>query len=77
MKLHELLPGQSAEISGMDLDTLPIKLMDMGCLPGSTVELVMKAPLGDPYYFKVDGMPLCIRKEMASQIEIELVKHGN
>ncbi len=77
MKLHELLPGQAAAISGMDLETLPIKLMDMGCLPGSTVELVMKAPLGDPYYFNVDGMPLCIRKEMASQIEIELITHGN
>jgi ferrous iron transport protein A len=77
MKLHELKAGQKAEIKNMDLESLPIKLMDMGCLPGSEVELILKAPLGDPFYFKIDGLPLCIRKEMASQIEIELLSNGN
>lgn len=80
MKLHELKPGQRAIVRYLEMDHLPMKLIEIGCLPGSEVELVLKAPLGDPYYLRIDGMPLCIRKDMAMQIEIELINfgiHGN
>lgn len=71
MKLHELKPNQKARIISLNLEQIPMKLIEMGCLPGNQVELILKAPLGDPYYFNVDGTHLCIRKELAMQVSIE------
>jgi Fe2+ transport system protein FeoA len=35
--LSELKPGQSAVIEGFDEDKVPIKILEMGLLPGNTV----------------------------------------
>ena len=51
---------------------LPIKLLELGCLPGNKVELVEIAPLGDPYYLIVNDTHLAIRKEMGQYIEVEI-----
>lgn len=76
MKLHELEPGQRAVVRHLDMDRLPMKLVEMGCFPGSEVELILKAPLGDPYYLRIDGVPLCIRKDMAMLVDVELLTYG-
>lgn len=76
MKLHELQPGQKAVVTHLEMDQLPMKLIEMGCFPGSQVELVLKAPLGDPYFLRIDGMPLCIRKDMAMMVDVELLTYG-
>ena len=51
---------------------VPVKLMEIGCLPGNEVELVQIAPLNDPLYFLVDGSRIAIRREMARYVNIEL-----
>lgn len=76
MKLHELKAGQKAVIRYLDMEHLPMKVVEMGCFPGSEVELILKAPLGDPYYLRVDGMPLCMRRDMAMQVDVELLSNG-
>ena len=48
----------------------PLKLLEMGCLPGAEVQLVQIAPLKDPLYICVNGSHLAIRKETALQIQI-------
>ena len=50
------------------------RLMEMGLLVGTKVELVRFAPLGDPVEIKVRGYNLTLRKHEAEQI---LVKTGN
>ena len=56
-----------------ELDThVPVKLMEIGCLPGNEVELVQIAPLNDPLYFLVDGSRIAIRREMARYVHIDL-----
>jgi ferrous iron transport protein A len=42
---------------------IPVKLMEIGCLPGNEIELIQIAPLNDPMYFLVDGseLPLDVR----------------
>ncbi|SOS48006.1 Ferrous iron transport protein A [Tenacibaculum finnmarkense genomovar ulcerans] len=62
--------GESGIISEESLDVIPLKLLEMGCLPGTEVELLQIAPLKDPIYICVNGSHLAIRKEMASQILI-------
>ena len=62
--------GETGTISVESLDSIPLKLLEMGCLPGAEVELLQIAPLKDPLYICVNGSHLAIRKEMAAQIKI-------
>ena len=62
--------GEMGYISEESLDFIPLKLLEMGCLPGAEVRLVQIAPLKDPLYICVNGSHLAIRKEMAAQIQI-------
>ena len=62
--------GELAYISEESLNEIPLKLLEMGCLPGAEVELIQLAPLNDPLYICVNGSHLAIRKETASRIQI-------
>lgn len=39
------------------------RLFDMGVTPGAEVELVKKAPLGDPLEYKIRNYALTLRKK--------------
>lgn len=65
-----LRKGEIGYISEESLDSIPLKLLEMGCLPGAEVELVQMAPLKDPLYICVNGSHLAIREETASKIKI-------
>jgi len=69
--LDQLKIGDTARIADFDIDALPLKLIEMGCLPGNVVELLQIAPLGDPLYLDLNGSRLAIRKEMARHISVE------
>ena len=47
------------------------RLLEMGLLPGTTVEVIRSAPLGFPIEIKVRGYLLTLREEEAECIEIE------
>jgi len=47
------------------------RLMEMGLLVGTSVELVRFAPLGDPVEIKVRGYHLTLRKHEAEQIMVQ------
>ncbi|ADF50607.1 MAG: ferrous iron transport protein A [Zunongwangia sp.] len=66
--------GERGIIKEFSADNVPLKLLEMGCLPGNEVELVQTAPFKDPMYLNINGSHLAIRKETALQIEIELIK---
>ena len=48
------------------------RLMEMGLLVGTAVELVRFAPLGDPVEIKVRGYHLTLRKHEAEQIFVRV-----
>ena len=62
--------GETGIILDECLSKIPLKLLEMGCLPGAEVVLLQKAPLKDPLYIRVNGSFLAIRTETASQILI-------
>ena len=65
--------GDKAIIIAVDLDKIPLKLLEMGCLPDNEIEIIQIAPLGDPIYINVNnGSHLAIRKETAHEIEVEI-----
>tara|TARA_B110000444_G_scaffold236055_1_gene247640 strand:+ start:571 stop:798 length:228 start_codon:yes stop_codon:yes gene_type:complete len=72
--LDQLPLGVEAEIEKIDTDKLPLKLIEMGCLPGNSILLIQKAPFNDPLYLKIDESHLAIRKETAKDIFVRLIK---
>lgn len=50
---------------------LQSKLTEMGVYPGKTLEVLFKAPLGDPIAVDVEGYVLSLRLEEAAQIEVQ------
>lgn len=73
LTIADLQKGQRALIKEFSIEVVPLKLLEMGCLPGNEVSLVQQAPFRDPLYLNINGSHLAIRKETADQIEIELI----
>ena len=71
--IANLKKGEKAIIKDFDADVIPLKLLEMGCLPGNEVEVLQIAPLGDPIYLNINnGSHLAIRIETAREIEVEI-----
>jgi ferrous iron transport protein A len=66
----EMRPGELAVISGFTDDTLSVKLMEMGCLPGAAIRFNFTAAFGDPVCISVAGYELSLRLEEAAAISI-------
>jgi len=71
--IASLKRGQKAIITALITDQIPLKLLEMGCLPGNEVTLLQTAPFSCPMYLNINGSHLAIRKEVAENIEVELV----
>ena len=71
MTLADLKRGQKAIIKDVSSSAIPLKLLEMGCLPGNKVKLLQLAPFSDPMYLNVNDSYLAIRKETAALIIIE------
>ena len=72
--IHSLKKGEQAIIKDFDIDAVPLKLLEMGCLPGNLVELLQIAPFGDPLYLNINGSHVAIRVETAKEIEVDIIK---
>lgn len=63
--------GDLAIITNVEVDAIPLKLIEMGCLPNNTIRLLQKAPFGDPFYFVINDAHVAIRKETADNIYVK------
>ncbi|MDX5404130.1 MAG: ferrous iron transport protein A [Bacteroidota bacterium] len=68
----DLKVGEKGVVREFTGDDIPMKLLEMGCLPGVEMELKFIAPLRDPLYIRVADYHLAIRKETAAQILLEV-----
>lgn len=70
--LADLKIGEKGEIVGFTDELLSLKLLEMGCLPGTEVVLTHLAPFGDPIAIRVSGSyTLSMRREEAETILIK------
>lgn len=70
--LSELKPKETGDVKKICSEgALRKRLLDMGIIPGTKVEVIKVAPLGDPIDIKVKGYHLSLRKEEAAQILVE------
>jgi ferrous iron transport protein A len=67
----DLKIGEKGVIQFFKDELMSLKLLEMGCLPGTEVKLSFVAPLGDPICIKVDGYNLSLRKDEARTILIK------
>jgi ferrous iron transport protein A len=77
LTISNLAIGQKAFIKDFDINNIPLKLLEMGCLPGNSVEVVQIAPFGCPLYLTINDCHLAIRLETALAIEVELPNENN
>ena len=71
--IAHLKRGERGIITDVSSKSIPLKLLEMGCLPGNMVELVQVAPFQDPMYLNINGSHLAIRKETAIHILIDKI----
>ena len=64
--------GETAISKEFDEIDVPLKLLEMGCLPGNRVTMMQFAPFKDPIYLDINGTHLAIRRETAVKIRVEL-----
>ncbi len=73
MTLDQLPKRQPSVIKAINTSLVPLKLIEIGCMPGNIIEVLQIAPLADPIYIKVNDSFMSIRKDLAQQIEVELI----
>ncbi len=69
--LSKLQQGEKAIIDTFAVEDIPLKLIEMGCIPGSLVEIVQFAPYNDPIHIDINGTHLAIRANIASKIKVK------
>ena len=70
-QLHELHPGESAQIISFHKDlTLQSRLVEMGILPGVEIRLLKKGPFNGPIEIKVRSYEVAIRYKDAMKINV-------
>ena len=69
--IAQLKRGEKALIKQFNENDVPLKLLEMGCLPGNSVEMIQSAPFQDPIYLNINGTHLAIRRETAEKIIVE------
>lgn len=71
--LAELLPGEGGEIVEVKPQAgWKFRLMELGLLPGTPVQMVRFAPLGDPLEIRVRGYSLSLRRSEVADVFIRL-----
>jgi len=72
--LNELGKGEKGRIVKIaGKGNIHRRLLDMGLVSGTDIQLQRVAPLGDPIEIKVRGYSLSLRKEEAASIQIEVI----
>ncbi len=73
--LDSLKPGESGTVRGFTQeDAIAYRLMQMGFIEGEKIDVIRRAPAGDPIEVKILGYSLSLRASEAQTILIELVE---
>jgi len=68
--LADLKPGEIGVVKSFNDEYLSLKLLEMGVLPGTEVEMKFTAPFGDPICIRVSGYNLSLRLDEAKTIAL-------
>ena len=76
--LDQIPKGQRVRVVATTQGDDPItrRLHDLGIRKGVEVEVIRRAPLGDPTVFELCGYQLCLRRSESSRVEVEMAVTG-
>ena len=73
LALSDAKVGSIGVVERVDLpDEVSHYLAHLGFLPGTTVEILRRAPAGDPRVYRIDGVEVGLRNETAQHIYMRL-----
>jgi ferrous iron transport protein A len=72
LKLGDLKAGARAVVRKVSGEPgLLRRLMELGFVPGTTITLVRRAPMGDPIELRIRGAHFSIRNSEADRIDVD------
>jgi ferrous iron transport protein A len=72
--LNKLKPGEKCVVKTVKgKGPVSRRIRDMGVVPGTEIEVIKRAPLGDPVQFLLKGYNLTLRKEEAKNVFVEVI----
>lgn len=72
-KLSQMQPGEAGIVVKVNgSGNVKFRLIDMGVVKGSKLQVVKFAPLGDPIEIKIKGFSLSLRKNESEMIDVEV-----
>lgn len=75
-RLSSLSPGERGRVTGISPACRGLerrRLLDLGVIPGTVIDVEMRSPGGDPTAYRVRGAVIALRREQADLIQIECV----
>lgn len=69
--LSNIADGKSVLVSRIEKSDLRVKLLEMGITEGKLLEVLFRAPFGDPIAVNIDGYVLSLRKDEAQLIQVQ------
>ena len=74
MTLKDTDTGMVVRIESIAESKLKNRLMTMGLIPGTRVEILRSAPMGDPIAIRLRSYNLAMRRDDAANIKVSVVK---
>ena len=70
--LDQIPKGQRVRVVATigEEDSIARRLHDLGIRTGVEIEVIRRAPLGDPTVFELCGYQLCLRRSESSRVEV-------
>ena len=71
MTLDQLRPGERAQVGVIHgTGTFRRRLLELGFVPGTTIERTGQAPFGDPLSYRLRGAVVCLRGRDAAAVDV-------
>ena len=71
--LRDLLPGRRARlVASPEGEPIARRLQDLGFVPDTPLEVVRRAPLGDPVEIEIRGYRLCLRLAQLAGLRVRV-----
>ncbi len=74
LSIADLKSGEKATIEDVSTEIIPLKLLEMGCLPGNTVEVLKLSKFKDPLYLNINDTFLAIRRDTAKLVYVKPIQ---
>jgi len=71
--MHKLKVGETAWVQHLDAEKgMRRRLLDLGLVPGTKIEVIRKSPLGDPTLYLIRGAMIALRQEEARLVNVAI-----